>query len=281
MACRVLKVSRSGYYDWFGRPASPRAQEDEYLLKLIEQIHADSRETYGSPRVHAELTLGMGLPVNLKRVARLMRAAGIQGLYRHRRHGCTLRDPAAEPSSDLVDRNFTVEAPNRLWVTDITEHRTAEGTVYCAAVMDSYSRLIVGWSIAEHMRTELVTDALGMAILRRQPTKQPGDAQTILHSDHGSQYTSWAFGQRLRAAGMLTSMGTVGDCYDNAMMESFWGTMQLELLDTKAWQTRDELANAIFEWIECWYNPHRRHSSIEMHSPVTFETLHTGPDQDH
>jgi putative transposase len=167
-----------------------------------------------------------------------------------------------------------------VWVTDITEHPTAEGTVYCAAVMDAYARLIVGWSIAEHMRTELVTDALGMAITRRQPDKQPADKQTILHSDHGSQYTSWAFGQRLHASGLLASMGTVSDCYDNAMMESFWGTMQLELLDTKEWQTRDELATAIFEWIECWYNPKRRHSSIGMHSPVTFETLHTRSDQD-
>ena len=147
--------------------------------------------------------------------------------------------------------------------------------------MDAYSRLIVGWSIADHMRTELVTDALGMAIIRRQPDKQPEDARTVVHSDHGSQYTSWAFGQRLRAAGLLASMGTVGDCYDNAMMESFWGTMQLELLDSKPWQTRDDLANAVFEWIECWYNPNRRHSSIGMHSPVTFETLHTRSDHDH
>ncbi len=227
------------------------------------------------------MTLGLGLLMNLKRVARLMRQAGIQGLYRRRRRGCTVRDPDAQPSSDLVNRDFTVTEPNRLWVTDITEHPTAEGKVYCAAVLDAYSRLIVGWSIAEHMRTELVTDALGMAIIRRQPDKRPGDNRTILHSDHGCQYTSWAFGQRLRATGLLASMGTIGDCYDNAMMESFWGTMQLELLDTKAWQTRDELANAIFEWIECWYNPKRRHSSIGMHSPVTFETLHTRSDQDH
>jgi putative transposase len=281
VACRVLEVSRSGYYEWCSRPASPRHQENDLLLKHIEQIHADSRGTYGSPRIHAELTLGLGLSVNLKRVARLMRQAGIQGLYRRRRRGCTIRDPDAQPSSDLVNRNFTVTEPNRLWVTDITEHPTTEGTVYCAAVMDAYSRLIVGWSIAEHMRTELVTDALGMAIIRRQPDKQPGDTQTILHSDHGSQYTSWAFGQRLRATGLLASMGTVGDCYDNAMMESFWGTMQLELLDTKEWRNRDELANAIFEWIECWYNPKRRHSSIGMHSPATFETLHTRSDQDH
>ncbi len=165
-------------------------------MKHIKQIHADSRETYGSPRVHAEMTLGLGLLVNLKRVARLMRQAGIQGLYRRRRRGCTVRDPDAQPSSDLVNRDFTVTEPNRLWVTDITEHPTREGTVYCAAVMDAYSRLIVGWSIAEHMRTELVTDALGMAVIRRQPDKQPSDKKTILHSDQGSQYTSWAFGDQ-------------------------------------------------------------------------------------
>jgi putative transposase len=153
------------------------------LLKNIEKIHADSRGTYGWPRVHAELVLGLGLPVNRKRVARLMRAAGIQGLYRRRRHGRTVRDPDAEPSADLVNRNFTVEAPDRLWITDITEHPTAEGKLYCAAVMDAYSRLIVGWSIAGHMRTELVTDALGMAIIRRQPKEYGEGQRTILHSD--------------------------------------------------------------------------------------------------
>ena len=273
MACRVLKVSRSGYYEWRDRPLSDRARENELLVKYIEQIHADSRGTYGSPRVHAELTLGLGLSVNRKRVARLMRQAGIQGLYRRKRSWTTVRDPTAEPAPDLVNRHFAVDGPDRLWITDITEHPTEEGKVYYAAVMDVYSRLIIGWSIDSHMRTELVTDALGMAIMRRKP-----ENNTILHSDHGSQYTSWAFGQRLRTAGLLASMGTVGDCYDNAMMESFWGTLQLEVLDQKQWQTRDELANAIFEWIECWYNPARRHSSIGMLSPVDFEQLHTPSD---
>ncbi|WP_244194938.1 MULTISPECIES: IS3 family transposase [Amycolatopsis] len=277
VACRVLNVSRSGYYDWRDRPISERDRDNELLLKHVEQIHADSRQTYGSPRVHAELTLGLGLPVNRKRVERLMREAGIQGLYRRKRARTTIRDPAAEPAPDLVNRHFAVTEPDRLWITDITEHPTAEGKLYCAAVMDAHSRLIIGWSIAGHMRTELVTDALGMAIIRRKPDHNA----TILHSDHGSQYTSWAFGQRLRAAGLLASMGTVGDCYDNAMMESFWGTLQLELLDQKQWETRDQLANAIFEWIECWYNPKRRHSAIGMHSPVTFDALHTRSDQDH
>jgi putative transposase len=274
VACRVLGVSRSGYYEWKDRPRSAREQENELLVKHIKQIHTDSRATYGSPRVHAELTMGLGLPVNLKRVARLMRQAGIQGLYRRRRRGCTVRDPAAQPATDLVNREFTVHAPNRLWVTDITEHPTEEGTLYCAAVLDAYARRVVGWSMADHIRTDLVLDALGMAIVRRSPA----EGETILHSDHGTQYTSWAFGQRLRKAGLLGSMGSVGDCYDNAMMESFWGTLQLEVLDTKKWRTRDELANAIFEWIECWYNPIRRHSSIGMHSPVDFENLYTPSD---
>ncbi|GLZ43801.1 IS3 family transposase [Actinokineospora sp. NBRC 105648] len=152
VACRVLRVSRSGYYEWRDRPLSDRAQENELLVKHIEQIHADSRGTYGSPRVHAELTLGLGLPVNRKRIARLMREAGIQGLYRRRRSWTTVRDPAAEPAPDLVNRHFTVDVPDRLWITDITEHPTEEGKVYCAAVMDAYSRLIIGWSISRHMR---------------------------------------------------------------------------------------------------------------------------------
>ena len=180
MTCRVLNVSRSGYYDWLHRLDSPRVQENELLLKQIRQIHHESRGTYGSPRVHAELTLGLGLPVNLKRVARLMRRAGIQGLYRRRRHGCTIRDPDAQASADLVNRDFTADEPNRLWITDITEHSTDEGKVYCAAVMDAYSRLIVGWSIADHMRTELVEDALKAAgSLRGALTG------SVFHSDHG------------------------------------------------------------------------------------------------
>ncbi len=267
VACRVLKVSRSGYYGWLGRPPSARTEANTLLLKHITEIHQQSRNTYGWPRVHAELSLGLGAVVNHKRVARLMRQAGLQGLYRRRaRRGHT--GPATE--DDLVQRRFTVDAPDRLWFTDITEHPTNEGKLYCAAVMDAFSRRIIGWSIAAHMRTELVLDALGMAVLRRRP--ENGD--TILHSDHGTQYTSWAFGQRLRNAGLLPSMGTIGDCYDNSMMESFWGTLQLEVLDFRTWETRAQLANAIFEWIECWYNTQRRHSSIRMRRPVEYETLH-------
>lgn len=267
-------MSRSGYYDWLGRPPSAREEENTLLLKQIREIHEQSRGTYGWPRVHAELVLGLGQQVNHKRVARLMRAAGVQGLYR-RRHRRGPTSPAS--SDDLVHRQFTVDAQDRLWLTDITEHPTGEGKLYCAAVLDAYSRRIIGWSIAAHMRTELVLDALGMAIIRRKAERGDHAVDTILHSDHGTQFTSWAFGQRLRDAGLLPSMGTIGDCYDNSMMESFWGTLQLEVLDSRAWETRAELANAIFEWIECFYNTERRHSSLGMLPPVVFETLH--PDQ--
>jgi putative transposase len=240
-------------------------------MKLITEIHAESRGSYGSPRVHAELRLGKGIEVNRKRVERLMREAGLQGVYRRRGRRNLVNTATSE---DLVRRRFTADGPDRLWLTDITEHPAADGKMYCAAVMDAYSRRIIGWSLDKRQDTNLVVAALAMAVTRRQP----GDDSTILHSDHGSQYTSWAFGKRLRDAGLLGSMGTVGDCYDNAMMESFWHTMQLELLDTRAWDTREELANAVFEWIECWYNPYRRHSSIGMHSPVTYERLYYRPD---
>jgi putative transposase len=272
VSCRVLHVSRSGYYEWKDRPPSAQEQENELLLKHIEAIHADpDMASYGSPRVHAELTLGMGLTVNEKRVARLMRGAGIQGLFHRRRTWTTVRDPHAEPATDLVNRRFVATRPNQLWLTDITEHPTEEGKLYCAAVLDVYARRVVGYAMADHLRTELVLDALAMAITRRSPHK----GSTILHSDHGTQYTSWEFGKRLRKAGLLASMGSVGDCYDNAMMESFWGTLQLEVLDRKKWKTRDELAAAIFQWIECWYNPRRRHSNLGMLSPTEFENLHT------
>ncbi|MFC4943235.1 IS3 family transposase [Pseudonocardia sp. GCM10023141] len=277
MTCRVLGVRRQGFYEWRSGMKSARAVENELLLKHIEKIHEDSRGTYGWPRVHAELTLGLGIAVNHKRVARIMREAGIQGLYRRRRRGCTVRDPHAELYADLVDRDFVVDGPDELWCTDITEHPTLEGKVYCAAVLDSYSRRVIGWSIDDNMRTELVIDALSMAIARRDPERYTA----ILHSDHGSQFTSWAFGRRLVDAGLVGSMGSIGDCYDNSLVESFWGTMQLELLDSRTWKTRAELANAIFEWIECWYNPTRRHSSIGMLSPADYEAAHTPPDQDH
>ena len=268
VTCRVLCVSTSGYYDWRERPASARAAADTALTAQIQAIHTMSRGSYGVPRVHAELRLGCGVRCGRKRVARLMRSVSLQGIYvRRRRRGC----PAPPVHDDLVRRHFVADAPNRLWLTDITEHPTREGKVYLAAVLDVYGRRIVGWSIADHLRAELVVDALEMARWRRRPA--PG--QTVLHSDRGSQYTSWAFGHRLRDAGLLGSMGRVGSAYDNAMMESFFSTLQRELLDRRHWTTRKELASAIFEWIEAWYNPRRRHTSIHDCSPVEYERLYT------
>jgi putative transposase len=273
VACRVLGVSASGFYEWRGRQPSARQRSDEQLTAAITAIHQASRGSYGSPRVHAELRLGQNIRCGRKRVERLMRRAGLAGIYRRRRKGCTVRDPAASPHPDLVNRQFTADRPDRLWVTDITQHRTGQGWLYCAVVLDVYSRRVVGWSIADHLRTELVIDALDMARWRRKPPA----GGTVLHSDHGCQYTSWAFGQRLRAAGLLGSMGSIGDCYDNSLAESFFGTLQLELLDQRSWATRQELANAIFEWIEAWYNPTRRHSALGYHSPLTYERMHQTP----
>lgn len=266
--CAVLGVSESGFHDWRRRAPSPRACRDAELVETIREIHTMSRGTYGSPRVWAELRLGAGIRVGRKRVERLMRTQGLEGVSRRRKRGCTRRDPAATPAEDLVNRRFVASGPDRLWVTDITEHPTADGKVYLAAVLDVWSRRIVGWSIADHLRAELVCDALDMATWRRRPPEH----QTVMHSDHGCQYTSWAFGRRLRDAGLLGSMGTVGDAYDNAMIESFFSTLQRELLDRHHWRTRRELALAIFEWIEAWYNPRRRHSSINNAAPVTYET---------
>ena len=264
VACRVLRVSTSGYYEWRERPPSPRSIADAALRAQIVEIHEMSRGSYGAPRVHLELRLGRDVRCGRKRVARLMRLARLQGVFRRR--GRRAR-PAPPVHDDLVRRRFVADGPNRLWLTDITEHPTREGKVYLAAVLDVYSRRIVGWSIADHLRSELVVDALEMARWRRRPPA----GQTVVHSDRGSQYTSWAFGHRLRAAGLLGSMGRVGSAADNAMMESFFGTLQLELLDRRRWQSRAELASAIFEWIEGWYNPRRRHSSIDDLSPVDYE----------
>lgn len=264
VACRVLRVSTSGYYEWRDRVPSARAVADAALSAEIVAIHTRSRGTYGTPRVHAELRLGRDIRCGRKRVARLMRVLGLQGLYRRRKKR---QQPLPAVHDDLVQRRFLADAPDRLWLTDITEHPTAEGKVYCAAVLDAYSRRVVGWSIADHLRAELVVDALEMARWRRRPP--PG--QTVVHSDRGAQYTSWAFGHRLRAAGLLGSMGRVGAALDNAMIESFFGTLQVELLDSRRWSSRRELASAIFEWIEGWYNPRRRHTSIDDLSPVDYE----------
>ncbi|WP_062312181.1 IS3 family transposase [Demequina rhizosphaerae] len=268
MACRILKVSRTGYYAWRTRPPSTRAVADEALTTTIERIHLDSRGTYGAPRVHAELRLGLGVRVGRKRVARLMRQAELQGVcHRRKRRGWK---PAPAAHDDLVQRQFRADRPNRLWFCDITQHRAKDGWVYCAGVIDAYSRRIVGWSISDRITADIVVDALDMARWQRRPA--PG---TIVHADRGAQYTSWVFGHRLRQAGLLGSMGRVASSVDNALIESFWSTMQRELLDRHDWDSRTELASAMFEWIEGFYNPRRRHTSLGDLSPVEYEALHT------
>jgi putative transposase len=267
--CRVLGVARGGYYAWASRPPSPRALADQALVGQIREIHARSRGTYGAPRIHAELRLGLDVRVGRKRVARLMRAGGIVGVHRRRRHGLTRRDPAATPAPDLVARQFRPPAPDRLWVADITQQRTGEGWLYLAVVLDAFSRRIVGWSMADHLRTELVLDALDMAISQRQPP--PG---LVCHSDHGCQYTSFAYGRRLHASGLVASMGTVGDALDNAVAESFFATLECELLDRYPWPTRAGLRTAIFDFIEVFYNRQRRHSTLDYASPVSYEQQH-------
>jgi len=268
VTCRVLRVSTSGYYEWRSRRPSARDIDDAHTIDVIRGLHRLARGTYGVRRVHAELVLGLRLRIGRGRVERLMRIAGLQGVHHRKwRRGGAGRLPAV--FEDHVKRVFAADAPDKLWVMDITQHRTLEGWVYCAAVIDVFSRRCVGWSIADHLRTELIVDAIEMARWRRKPVG------TIVHSDRGAQFTSWLFGSRLREAGLMGSMGKVASAYDNALMESFFGSMQIELLDRRAWATRAELANAIFEWIEAFYNPRRRHSALGYRSPIEFETHHT------
>ncbi len=267
LTCRVLELPRASYYEQRTRQPSTREIRDGELLALVRDAHARSRATYGAPRIHADLRLGAGVACGRKRIARLMAAAGLVGVC-HRRKRPAGR-PLPAPHEDLVKRRFVATGPDRLWCTDITEHPTAQGKVYCAAVIDVWSRRIVGWSIADHIRTELVLDALQMATWQRRP------AGTVVHSDRGSQFTSWTFGHRLREAGLLGSMGRVASSVDNGLMESFWSTMQRELLDRRSWATRTELGTAIFEWIEGFYNPTRRHSALGYHSPADYETINT------
>jgi putative transposase len=266
--CRQLRVSRSGYYAWRCRRPSARDRADAELVGVIKAIHGRSRGTYGAPRIHAELALEFGIRCGRKRVARLMRAAAIEGVHRRRRGGLTIRDPKATPAPDLVRRDFAPDRPDRLWVADITQHRTWQGWLYLAVIIDAYSRRVVGWAMADHVRAELVVEALEMAVFTRTPG--PG---VVHHSDQGCQYTSLAFGRALRAAGVIGSMGSVGDCFDNALAESFFATLQTELLDRHYWSTRQQLRTAIFDFIEAFYNPSRRHSSIGYLSPANYEKM--------
>jgi putative transposase len=271
--CRVLKVSKSGYYGWSHRPPSARAKADATLAERIERVHRDSRETYGAPRVHGELR-SLGVRCGRKRVARLMREAGLVGCGGRRRKVRTTRPGTAERVSavpDLVKRNFAPEAPNRLWVADITYARSWEGWLYLAFVLDTSSRKVVGWSMANHLRTELVLDALNMAIHNRRPA-----AGLVHHSDRGSQYTSVEFGDRLKETGLVPSMGSVADAYDNALAESFISTLKRELLHRHSWPSKESVRAGIFEYIECFYNPRRRRSSLGQMSPTEYEQARMG-----
>jgi putative transposase len=266
----VLGVSKAGYYAWLHRSPSAHATGDEALLKRVRTVHASSRQTYGAPRVHAELR-GLGEKHGRKRIARLMRQTGLVGAS-HRKGGpvTTRRDQEARPAPDLVDRKFTASRPDQLWVADITYVPTATGFLYLAVVLDAWSRKIVGWSMANHLRAELVMAAMEMAVGQRRPK------DVIHHSDQGSQYTSVTFGKRCEEAGVRPSMGSVGDAYDNAMAESFFSTLEAELLSRRRFASHAEAKMACFSYIEGWYNPVRLHSGLGYQSPMTYEaTLQT------
>jgi putative transposase len=262
--CRVLGLSPSGYYAWLKRPPSARSIKDDALYHEIERIHDGSRRTYGRPRVHAEL-VEEGHAVSPKRVGRLMRRGGLRGVCRRRKWRTTIRDEHARPAPDLVERDFTATGPDQLWVADITYVPTAVGFLFLAVVLDAWSRRIVGWAMQTHLKTDLVLQALEMALHQRRPTN------VIHHSDQGTQYTSIAFGLRCKAAGVRPSMGSVGDCFDNAMCESFFATLECELLDRERFRTPAEATMKVFDFIEGWYNPRRRHSALGYKSPAQFE----------
>jgi putative transposase len=264
--CEVLGVSRSGFHGWERRAPSDRALTDAWLTEKIKDIHERARGVYGSRRVQAELRLGQSIRISRRRARRLMRAAGISGLVKVKRGRTTIRVPGVRVADDLVERQFRPSGPNVVWVADITYLRTWEGWLYLAAVQDTYSRMIVGWAMAEHMRAELVVDALKMGLHRRRP-----EGGLIHHSDAGGQYVSLAFGQQARDAGIAVSMGSKGDCFDNAVAESFFATIKKELVHRQPWPTRRELGSAVFEYVEAFYNRHRRHSTLDYLSPEEFE----------
>ena len=265
--CRVLGVSRSGFHAWERRAPSARALADQALTSRIAEIHTGSMQTYGSPRVHAELRLEDGVSVGRKRVERLMRSAGLSGQIRRRRGKTTIRVQGVRTAPDLVDRDFDPTEVNRLWCADITYIRTWEGWLYLASVMDCYSRRIVGWALADHLRAEIVIDALEMAVARRRP-----DRGLVHHSDQGSQYTSLVFTRRCRSVGIDVSMGSRGDCFDNSAIESFHATLKKDLIHRRSWPSKAEARTAIFSYIEAFYNRRRRHSRLGMRSPADFET---------
>jgi putative transposase len=272
LLCEVLGVSRQGFYAWKGRVPSDRDLHDAWLIEQIREIHAANRGVYGSPRIHAELRMARGVRISRKRVERLMACAGISGLVTRKHRKTTIRVPGVRVADDLVERRFRPEQPNVMWCADITYLRTWEGWLYLAAAQDLYSRRIVGWSMTDHMRAELVVDALKMAVARRQP-----EAGLIHHSDQGSQYVSLAFGQAAREAGIARSMGSRGDCWDNAVAESFFATLKKELVNRRSWPTRAELRSAVFDYVEIFYNATRRHSTLAMLSPSEYEMIRPRP----
>ncbi len=266
LLCRMLGVSRSGYYAWRERPPSKRSREDATLTEKIREVHQRSRETYGYPRVHAELR-ALDVRCGRRRVARLMREAGLRGCMRGRRRCTTRPGERAAPAPDLVRRKFSASTPDRIWLADITYVKTDEGFLYLAFLLDAHSRRVVGWSMASHLKTELVIDALEMAVWRRKPS-----AGLIHHTDRGSQYTALSFGKRLEEVGIVPSMGRTGTALDNAMAESFVSTLKVELVDRHRFPTREAARVAIFEYIEGFYNRVRRHSSLGYESPQAYET---------
>jgi len=268
LCCRILGVAPAGYFRWRRRVPTAAELRRHWLTGLISDIHVASRGTYGRRRIRAELVIGLQLIVSRKLVARVMTEAGLHGLPLRKNRK---RNVGAEATcSDLVQRDFHRDAPNRLWMTDITEHPTREGKLYCCVVLDAHSRRVVGWSIDSTSTVALVANALGMAINNRQPA-----SGAVVHSDHGSQFTSWVFTERVRASGLMPSMGRVGDAFDNAVVESFWARMQTELLNRRKWRTRVELAGEIFEYLEIFHNRQRRHSSLGMLTPVEYEKAQT------
>jgi putative transposase len=262
--CRVLNVSVSGYYAWIKRPPSDHAEADIAIGDALEVYYERSRETYGRPRLVDDL-IDAGFRTSEKRIARLMRERQIHGASRRKGFKTTVRDRDARPAPDLVDRNFTATAPDKLWVADITYIPTWSGFLFLAVVLDVFSRRVVGWAMAPHLRTELVLDALEMAVHQRKPR------EVIHHSDQRCQYTSIAFGKRCEQMGIKPSMGSVGDCFDNAMCESFNATLECELLVKHRFKTHREAALVVFDFIEGFYNPHRRHTSIGNISPAEYE----------
>lgn len=268
LMCQVLEVSVSGYYAWRKRPMSRRSQANQVLVQQIKASHQDSYGTYGSPRVHADL-VSQGLPCGRHRVARLMRQHGIRAKQRHHYRQTTVRNLADPVAPNVLARQFQAQAPNHKWVADLSYIPTQEGDLYLATVMDLYSRKIVGWAMEDHLRTELPLAALTMALNQRQPP-----AGLLHHSDRGSQYTSDLYQSLLHNYDCQPSMSRVGNCWDNAAMESFFGTLKSELTHHRRYRTRAEAKSDIFLYIEGFYNRRRRHSSLGYLSPDQFELNH-------